>query len=150
MQVTTEVDWTRVPLPDIEEPELAPYWEGCREGEIRIPRCQGCGVDLWPPRAACWHCGSLERQWRTVPGRGTLFTWTVVGHTPITGFKAAMPFAVGVVELDGVRGVRMVGRLLTPPEALRVGAQVRADFERVNADVWLPVWHVQEAPEVPE
>jgi uncharacterized protein len=143
------VDWAGVPLPDIAEPELAPYWEGCREGRLRVPRCRDCGRDLWPPRAACWHCGSLEREWRAVPGSGKLFTWTVVGHTPILGFKDAVPFAVGVVELDGVRSVRMVGRLLTAPEALRVTAPVCVEFEKASADVWLPAWRVQGAPEVP-
>jgi uncharacterized OB-fold protein len=109
-------------------------------------------MDLWPPRAACWHCGSLDREWHAVPGSGQLFTWTVVGHTPIPGFKAAVPFAVGVVELDdadrkGNIGVRMVGRLLTAPGALRVTAPVRVEFEQASADVWLPVWRIEGEPE---
>lgn len=147
--VAATVDWTGVPLPDTEEPELAPFWAGCRAGELRMPRCQGCGRDLWPPRAACRHCGALDREWRAVPGRGKLFTWTVVGHTPIAGFAAAVPFAVGVVEVDGLPGVRMVGRVLTKPEELRVAAPVRVGFEQASTDVWVPVWHVEGASECP-
>jgi uncharacterized OB-fold protein len=138
-----KVDWDNVPLPDVDQPELAPYWEGARHGELHIPSCDACGQDSWPPRAACWHCGSLDKHWRVVPGSGTLFTWTVVGHPTVAGFNDLIPYAVGVVELDGAQGIRMTGRLLTPHDALQVGARVRAVYERVNDRVTLPVWELE-------
>src|ERR1051325_9467901 len=45
-------------LPDTEAPELAPFWEGCRAEELRIPRCEACGKLVWYPQLACPRCGS--------------------------------------------------------------------------------------------
>jgi uncharacterized protein len=137
------VEWDKVPLPDVDHPELAPYWEGTRQEELRIPSCLNCCRDLWPPRAACRHCGSLDQRWRVVPGTGTLFTWTVVGHPSVPGFREVTPYAVGVVELDGARSVRMLGRLLTPHEALQVNARVHVVYERVTDRVTIPLWDVE-------
>jgi uncharacterized OB-fold protein len=139
------VNWEKAPLPDVEQPELAPYWEGTRQGELRIPSCAGCGKSLWPPRAACSRCGALEKHWKPVPAQGTLFTWTVVGHPTVAGFEDLVPYAVGVVEIDGEPGVRMTGRLLTPHVTLQVGARVRAVFEQVNDRLTIPVWEVEES-----
>jgi uncharacterized OB-fold protein len=122
---------------------MAPYWEGARQGELRILACRACGRDLWPPRAACRHCGSLDLQWRVMPGSGTLFTWTVVGHPTVPGFEEVIPYAVGVVEPDGARNVRMVGRLLTPHQALQVNTRVRVVYERVNDRVTIPLWDLE-------
>lgn len=136
------VNWEEVPLPDVDQPELAPYWEGTRQGELRICSCEHCGKDLWPPRAACWNCGSLDQCWKVVAGKGTLFTWTVVGHATVPGFKDLIPYAVGVVTLDDAPSVRMTGRLLTPADQLEIGAPMRAVFEHVNERVTLPVWEL--------
>ena len=137
------VNWNEVPLPDVDQTELAPYWEGTRQGELRICSCENCKKDLWPPRAACWNCGSLNQKWKAVAGKGTLFTWTTVGHPTVPGFKDLIPYGVGVIALDDAPGIRMTGRLLTPPSQLRIGARTRVVFEQVNERVTLPVWELE-------
>lgn len=140
----SRVDWGGVPRPDVDDPELAPYWAGAAREELLIPACLDCGTHLWPPRAACPHCGGLDRQWHAVRGTGTLFTWTVIGHTPIPGFKAALPFAVAVVAIDGAPNIRMVGRVLSPPDALRVGAAVRVRYEEISDELRIPIWELDD------
>ncbi|MBI4504234.1 MAG: hypothetical protein HY691_01755, partial [Chloroflexi bacterium] len=35
------------PQPHLYEDEL-PFWEGARQGELRLPRCAVCGEVWWP------------------------------------------------------------------------------------------------------
>lgn len=134
------IDWLQVPLPDVADPDLAEFWEGTRHEEFRVPYCSVCSRFSWPPRGTCPHCLSLDMGWRPVEGIGTLFSWTVVGHTSIKGFKEHLPFAVGVITLDGADGVRVVGRLTDPPDALMVDARVEVGFEPVTEELHVPVW----------
>lgn len=140
--MTTAIDWTQVPLPDVEDADLAPYWEATRRGELVVRHCRACDRLSWPPRGACPACSSLDLDWRPVAARGRLFTWTVVGHTSIAGFKAAVPFAVGVVEIDDAAGVRMVGRITSEPDSLEIGARVQAEFVAADERVTLPAWRL--------
>jgi uncharacterized OB-fold protein len=136
------IDFAQIPLPDVDEPDLAPYWEAAAREELIVRRCMDCGRAFWPPRAACRHCGSLSLDWQSAGETGRLFTWTVIGHTSIEGFRAAVPFAVAVVALDATPGVRMVGRVTSPPDALAIDAPVRVRFERVDDRITLPVWEL--------
>ena len=48
-------DWTwerpeRLPLPQPDE-SAEPFWDGVREGELRLQRCASCGGFGHPPRA---------------------------------------------------------------------------------------------------
>ncbi len=57
----------------------------------------------------------------TVPGHGSLVSWTVIRRPP-TRFRAQGPYAIAVVDLD--TGVRLTGRLTATSENLRPGAAV--------------------------
>jgi hypothetical protein len=141
--MSSDVDWTKVPLPDLTDPELAPYWEAARREQLVARRCGSCDRPSWPPRAACPHCGSLDLSWCDIAGTGQLFTWTVIGHTSIAGFKEALPFAVGIVEVDGAPGVRMVGRILSDPAELAIDAPVEVGFVRIDDRVTIPLWRLK-------
>lgn len=136
----TSIDWSASPVPDVNDPDLAPYWQAAREGRLVVRHCVACDRLLWPPRPTCGDCGSLIHEWREVSPRGQLFTYTVVGHTTLPVFRDLTPYVVGVVEIEDAPGVRMVGRLLDGPDALRIGIPLVADFQQVTNDVTLPVW----------
>ena len=36
----------------------APYWDGCRRGELRLQRCTRCERFQFYPRIICSHCES--------------------------------------------------------------------------------------------
>lgn len=55
------------------------------------------------------------------------------------GFAAIVPYTVALVELDA--GVRMIGRILAPPEDIAIGDRVEAAYEAVTAEVTLVHWH---------
>ncbi len=58
-------------------------------------------------------------------------------HPPVPGKQ--LPFVVALITLT--EGVRMVGELLgVPPDRVRIGLPVRAEFVRVDDDLTLPAW----------
>ena len=118
------------PIPDR---DTAPFWEGAREGVLRIQRCAGCGRHVFYPRAVCPHCLSDRLDWVEASGRGTVHSYTIV-HRTSEEFRAEAPFPVALVDLE--EGVRMMARLdVAEP---RVGMPVKVAFKRVSEELSLP------------
>ena len=42
-----------------------PFWDGCREGELRIQFCNICDLPWFPPAEACPRCLQDDWEWRT-------------------------------------------------------------------------------------
>ncbi|MFG1627200.1 Zn-ribbon domain-containing OB-fold protein [Kribbella sp. NPDC049227] len=141
------------PIPDVDDPDYAPFWAGATRGELVLPECAACGTVRWPPRALCRRCYSDETLWSTHEARGTLHTWTVVGHPSVPGF-AEVPYAVGIVELTAVPGIRLTGGIAGAPDDLWIGMPLTAVFDRVGGDPGLTVvrWQVPDPsePNTPE
>ena len=110
----------------------APYWEGTRQGELRVQRCRelpglavGSGVDL-PPLPEL-RSGVDER----VEARGMIYSWERAWHPVHPALRGQRPYVVVLVELPQAGGVRMVGNLLGDPDA--GGVDRRARGGRVRA-----------------
>ncbi|WP_121251161.1 Zn-ribbon domain-containing OB-fold protein [Nocardioides ferulae] len=113
------------------------FWEGTAAGELRVQRCNACGVLRHPPGPACPSCGALDRGHVAASGRGTVFSYVVHRHPPVPGRE--LPILLVLVDLD--EGVRMVGELVdTEPTEVEIGMPVQVDFRRVDDDLTLPVW----------
>ena len=117
------------------------YWQGCRDGELRMQRCTPCGHLRFPPRPMCPRCQSFECGWVPVSGRGTVYSW-VVAHPPLLpAFVDLAPLVVLLVELEEGDDLRIVGNLLGEgPEDVAIGMPVEVAFEQVAAEVVLPQW----------
>ncbi|MGH7804578.1 MAG: Zn-ribbon domain-containing OB-fold protein [Candidatus Binatia bacterium] len=136
-------DLGRRHLPDPHDPELAPFWEGCRAGELRIPRCRACGRFVWYPQLTCRGCGAQEHEWTRVSGRGSLFTWTVVHRAFLPGFERRVPFVTALVELEEDPALRMATLLAAAPgERLRIGLPVAVEFEPWEEGLVVPRFRV--------
>lgn len=125
------------PLPQ-PTPETAPYWEGCRQHELRIPYCTDCQKHFFYPRLYCPACLSDAVEWRTVSGKGTLLTY-VISARPAPGFENETPYAIAVVRLD--EGPHMMTNIVNTemtPQGLPVGLPVEVVFEDVNDDIAIP------------
>ena len=123
------------PVPDR---DTAPFWEGTRQGELRIQRCSACGRHVFYPRALCPHCMADSLEWIVATGKGIVYSFTEV-HRTSDEFRAEVPFVVGLVEL--AEGVRMMARLDVAKPV--VGMAVRVVFNRVSEELSLP--HFKEA-----
>ena len=114
------------------------FWDGLREGELRIQRW---GETLRHPPGPMPPDGSLDTKpdYVVASGRGTVYSYTVHHHPPVPGKD--LPFVVALVELE--EGVRVLAELLdASPEEVHIGLPVVAAFVRVDDDLTLPAWKV--------
>lgn len=130
------------PLP-LRDEVTAPFWEGCRRGELRMQRCAECARYRFPPRPMCPRCLSFAAEWVLVSGEGSIYSF-VICHPPVLpAFQAQVPFAVALVELAEDPALRLLGGVLdTPPDRLRIGQKVRVEFEEIADGVVLPQWRL--------
>jgi uncharacterized OB-fold protein len=125
-----------------QDSDSRPYWEGLRQGELRIQRCDSCARAVFYPRAICPHCFAEKLSWIVASGKGTIYAYTIA-HQAFGRFAEDVPFVVILVELE--EGVRMLSRLLDAPrEQVRVGAEVRVTFEKVEEELTLPYFRLLE------
>jgi uncharacterized protein len=126
----------RAHLPIADE-ETAPYWQGAREGRLRVKRCRPCDRPFFYPRTYCPSCGSSDTDWVDVSGRGTIYSYTVIAHHDVAPFKDWLPYVVALVELD--EGPRLVTNIIgCAPNEVTVGRRVEVVFDRVDESVTLP------------
>lgn len=134
------------PGPDISGLDT-PFWEGLREGELRIQRCGGCGGWIWSPQWRCGDCGSWDMQWEETSAEGVVYSWTRTHHAFAPGLKEAVPFVTLLVELPKAGGKRLMGILIGDEAALKIGAPVVAVIqppsERTNGQAILR-WRLAE------
>jgi uncharacterized OB-fold protein len=124
------------PIPAV-TPELAPYFEAARRGELAVQRCRDCGTHRFPPRELCSHCLGRDSDWVAVSGRGEVFSFNVMHQVYHPGFAAEVPYAVVLVQLE--EGPRIVSNLAgVPPGEIRIGMPVRVTFEAVSDEITLP------------
>ncbi len=138
------------PLPDTGNPLEAPFWAALARGELKIQHCDGCGIWLFPTRIRCGTCGEPP-VWKTVSGRGRIWSFTLVHPPVLPAFAPYAPYPVVVVELEEQQGLRMVGNLLfapgdainvVPVEKIRIGLPVMAVSRDIGEGVHWPAWRL--------
>lgn len=123
------------PLPT-PTPTSAPFWEGLKDGVIRLQKCNDCGVWVFYPRSRCSNCLSDALDWHEVSGTGTLYTFTIARQPTSPHFANEVPQRLAVVELD--EGVRLTTTLVNVGEAdIRIGMRLKPYFEPVTDEVTL-------------
>jgi uncharacterized OB-fold protein len=129
------------PLPQPITPEARPYWDGLKEGKLRLPRCRECGRPFFYPRVACPFCASRAIAWMDASGRGKLHAFSIA-HQPFNrALKVPPPYVLALVELE--EGPRMMGNLINvepDPARLSCDMPVRVVFSKLTDDVTIPLW----------
>ena len=126
----------QLPIPD--EDTLV-FWEGCRRRRLLIQQCDDCHAFRFPPSPLCPQCSSSMATWRQDSGRGEVLTFCVY-HSELAGpaWRSKLPYVVTVVELLQSR-VKMLGNLMvTDPDLVRIGLEVRLEFETIDNRITLP------------
>ncbi len=122
-------------------PETAPFWKGCREGRLLMPRCKTCNSWIWYPRPFCIACESWDIEWQEADKGGTLYSFSII-HRPAKGWETRSPYVLAMVDLDA--GPRLTATLdigtMPTPENVRVGMRVKLDFDAVTPEVSLPLF----------
>lgn len=123
------------PLPT-PTPTSAPFWDGLKEGVVKLQKCNDCDVWVFYPRSRCSNCLSDSLAWREVSGNGTLYTFTIARQPTSPHFSTEVPQQLAVVELD--EGVRLTTTLVNVREAdIKIGMRLKPYFEPVTDDVTL-------------
>jgi uncharacterized OB-fold protein len=119
-------------------PETRHFWDGCREGELRLQRCTDCdGEAYFPPRPFCPNCGSRNVEVFKASGKGVLWSY-VINHRPRPDMGTE-PYAIAVVKLE--EGPKMMTNIVgcpQTPEALPLDMAVKVRFEKQSDDISLP------------
>lgn len=126
-----------LPTPDA---ETQPFWDACREHELRAQRCTACNKFRWPPSPLCPHCRSWDFEWTQLPGAGEVYSYVVVHYSAVPAFAAEMPYIVARIALDGTdSAMRLTSNVIDcPPEEVKPGMRVHVVFEDVTPEITLP------------
>jgi uncharacterized OB-fold protein len=135
-------------LPPVDE-DAAPFFEGCRAGELRVQRCSQTGRLIFPPRPLSPWAPHARPVWTPVSGRGTIWSFAVPHPPLLPPFQDLAPYVVVAVALEEDPTVRLIGNLIArpggpigeiTPEEVSIGAPVRASFETIHEGLTLPRW----------
>ncbi len=99
------------------------------DGVILALRCPGCRRVYLPPRPVCGDCFRRMDEWVPVGPQGTLRAFTVVHFPfldPTTGQQRPVPFAMGLIQLDGAATTLNHYLDETDLERLALGLRVEA------------------------
>jgi uncharacterized OB-fold protein len=119
-------------------PETQHFWDGTRQGELRLQRCDACARIYFPPRPFCPACASRSVSVFAASGKAVLYSY-VIHHRPVPGFTP--PYAIAVVELaEGPRMMTNIVECPQTPEALQLDMSLEAVFEELDDEITLPLF----------
>lgn len=125
----------RKPLP-VMTPWSAPFWEGCRRGDLLIQKCQDCQALNFYPKLYCVECLSSNLEWVKTAGNGKVYSYMTVYAFQPTEFAQDVPYVVAIVELD--EGVRIMSNIVAcHPDEVHCDMRVEAVFEKVTEEFTL-------------
>ena len=123
------------PLP-ISSHESAAFWEGCRNHELRVQRCEGCGHFAFPPASRCPQCLASSLKWTKTSGRGKIYSFVIYHRAYHPGFEKEIPYVVALVELD--EGPRLISNIIECDlQSVRCEMPVEVVFEEMAEQVTL-------------
>ena len=108
--------------------EYKGYFDAASEHKLVVKKCQDCGMLRGEPGPGCPWCTSLKWEWQEVSGKGTIYSYQIVAHSIIPGFRDWVPYAIVLVELDEQSGDP------TPDDGLRITANLLNDNMKPEAE----------------
>ena len=126
-------------LPDVTAVNKG-YWEGTKQGELRLLTCSSCGTRRFPESPVCPTCLSDKANWQAVSGGGRLWSWIVMHQKYFPSYIDSVPYLVAFIELD--EGNFMIADLIDPPVRVKCDMKVRVEFVELDAHRSAPVFRV--------
>jgi uncharacterized OB-fold protein len=113
------------------------FWEGVKEGELRIQQCNSCQQLQHPPGPVCQYCQHDELDYIVSCGEGKLYSFVVMHYPEVPPFEYPNP--IGLVELK--EGIRIVTGLTGFAKGeLAIDAPVKVEFNEFDGDLTLPMF----------
>jgi len=124
------------PLPKLNA-DTMPFWDGCRNHELRFQKCTECGHVRWPPSIICPLCYSNRTEWIRASGKGKVFSFVVYHKAYHPAFEADLPYVVAIVELE--EGPHFLTNIVgCDPGAVSCEMPVNVIWEDVTEEFSLP------------
>ncbi len=121
--MTKSPSW--LPAPDDSN---LPFFEGAKEGRLRLQRCNDCSAWMFPVRVRCQSCGSTNVKWADASGRGTVYTHARLQREYHPRHSGRLPLVMVQVDLE--EGVRVNTNLIDcDPEKVKAGMSVQVAIE---------------------
>jgi uncharacterized OB-fold protein len=134
--VISAADAMKKPLP-APDADSAAFWRGMRDGVLLLQHCGDCGNVQYYQQAMCRECGGENLAHRAASGRGKVHSFSVVHRAPGPAFKADVPYAVLLVELE--EGPRMISTYTGgKPDDVVFDMAVTLVCEKVSDEITLP------------
>lgn len=119
--------------------DTKPFWNGCREHQLKFQKCKDCGEVRWPPSILCPKCYSQDAEWTAASGRGKVFSYAVY-HRPFhPAFKERLPYVVAIVALE--EGPHILSNIVDcSHDRLRCDMDVCVTWKDVSEETSLPLF----------
>jgi uncharacterized OB-fold protein len=119
--------------------ESAPYWEGCRQGELRLQQCASCSYIQFYPRLLCSRCSGRRLNWIAASGDGRVKSFTIVRRAVSEAYAPDVPYVVALIEL--AEGPTMMSNVVgCDPETVEMNMPVRVTFDFWTEDISMPLF----------
>ena len=116
-----------------------PFWDATARHTLVAPQCGHCGTWRMPPTPFCPSCQSQDIAWRTLSGRGVVYSYTIVERALVSGTQGHLPYVPAVIELEGAGGVRLISNVVDVDVAsICVGMPVQVVWDDHPSGVALP------------
>ena len=145
-------------IPD-NDSEYKEYFEAAGEHRLVVRKCLGCSLLRGEPGRGCPWCASLEWEWHEVSGKGTIYSYQIVAHSVLPGFRDWSPYPIVLVELDEQSGqptpgdgLRITANLLDEnmvpekEENVAIGSRVEVMFMDLESGLTLPQFKLSNEP----
>ena len=139
--------------------EYSGYFEAAMEHRLVVKMCLDCNLMRGEPGPGCPWCRSLRWEWRQVSGLGRIYSYQIVEHSVLPGFRDWTPYPAILVELDEQRGhpteddgLRITANLLDESmapekeENVTIGDRVEVVFQDLESGLTLPQFKLSTEP----
>ena len=121
--------------------DTKPFWDGCRQHQLKFQKCSECGQVRWPPSIICPNCHSQDATWILSSGRGKIYSYVIYHQAPHPAFKDKLPYVVAIVELE--EGPHLLTNIIgSPHDHLRCDLPVVVTWEDVTKEISLPKFNL--------
>jgi len=132
------------PLPQ-PNPDTKPFWEGCRNHELKFQKCKSCGHVRWPPSILCPMCYANDTEWVKASGKGKVYTFAVYHQAFHKAFEKDLPYVTAVIELE--EGPRLLSNIIgCKPQKVKCDMPVKVIWEDINEEFSLPKFKPLRSP----
>lgn len=134
-----------------QDSEYFGYFEAAKEHKLVVKKCLDCDLLRGEPGASCPWCSSMRSEWHEVSGMGTIYSYQIIPHAILPGFRDWTPYPVVLVELDEQSGkplehdgLRITANLLDEnmnpehEENVAIGKRVNVVFQDMENGLTLP------------